>query len=182
MQNEQKIIAATKRWVERFIIRFNICPFAGKVFTQEQIHYVVVSDQSMEKGLLAFHHACQQLDANLETDTTLLIYPDQFADFAAYLDFVDLAQSLLIDFDYEGIYQIASFHPDYQFAGSAIDDPANYTNRSLYPMLHLLRESSVEKAIEFHDDPEAIPAQNIAFAQAEGLEKMKQWREDCWKE
>lgn len=177
---EEKIIAGTQRWIERVIIPFQICPFAAKVFNEQTIHYQAVLTENVEKQLLAFHEACQQLDEQTKIETTFLIFPYQYNDFDAYLDFVELAQTLLNDSGYEGIYQIATFHPEYQFAGSSIDDPANYTNRSLYPMIHLLREESVEKALEFHDDPASIPERNIAFAQEQGLEKMQKMRDECW--
>ncbi len=180
MQDEQSIIAATKRWVEQFIIRHQICPFAGKVFALEQIHYRVVFEEKVENCLAIFLEECQRLDQTPAIDTSLIVFPHQFDDFHAYLDFTDLAQALLIDKEYEGVYQIATFHPNYLFAQSSEDDPANYTNRSLYPMVHLLREESVGKVLENIEDPEAIPERNIRFARSQGLEQMKKFREDCF--
>ena len=117
---------------------------------------------------------CEVLDENTETiATSLLIYPTGFQDFEAYLDFLDMAELLLQKQGYEGVYQVASFHPNYCFAGEATTDAANYTNRSPYPMLHLLRESSLTAAIDTHADTEKIPLQNIAFARKKGAAAMQ---------
>jgi len=109
-----------------------------------------------------------------------LIYAGAFADFDDYLDFLGLAEALLSDQGYEGIYQLASFHPDYSFEEAALDDAANYTNRSPYPMLHLLRESSLEQAIAHYPDPENIPERNIALTRELGLTKMKTLLAACY--
>ncbi|MGL6269678.1 MAG: DUF1415 family protein, partial [Chitinophagaceae bacterium] len=103
-----------------------------------------------------------------------------FANFDAYLTMVEMAEALLEDQDYEGVYQVASFHPQYRFADAPDNDPANYTNRSVYPMLHLLREDSLEKAIETYPDTEGIPERNITFAREKGLSYMKLLRDSCF--
>ena len=120
-----------------------------------------------------------RLDKDDQIETSLLAYPDAFYDFETYLGLVELAEDLLIEQGYEGVYQLASFHPDYRFAETAEDDPANYTNRSPYPMLHLLRESAVEKALENYSQPERIPQRNIETARTMGLEKMQQMLGAC---
>jgi hypothetical protein len=122
---------------------------------------------------------CQRLDEDESIETSLLIFPDAFTDFDAYLNMVEMAEALLDDQDYEGVYQVASFHPEYRFADAPEDDPANFTNRSVYPMLHLLREDSLEKAIDAHPDAEAIPERNILFAREKGLAYMKLLRDSC---
>lgn len=119
------------------------------------------------------------LDDEADIETTLIILPDRFSDFHQYLDLVRSAESTVTRAGNDGIYQIASFHPDYLFAGSDPDDPANYTNRSLYPMLHLLRESSITKAIANYPDTAEIPNQNIAFAREKGLVYMQLLRAAC---
>ena len=110
----------------------------------------------------------QWLDEHSETATTLLVFPTLFKNFDHYLDFVELAESMLVDQGYEGVYQLATFHPDYCFDGAEPDDAANYTNRSPYAMVHLLREESVEQAIAFYGDTDAIPERNIAKLTAMG--------------
>ena len=110
----------------------------------------------------------------------MLIYANAFADFDEYLDFVSLAQGLLEAQNYEGVYQLASFHPNYCFEGATEDDAANYTNRSPYPMLHLLRESSLENALRNYPNPEMIPANNIQLLRQLGLEKMQTTLEACY--
>jgi hypothetical protein len=121
----------------------------------------------------------QFLDQSDDIETTLIIFPDSFAGFEDYLDLVELAEELASDQDYDGIYQVASFHPDYCFADAPQDDPANYTNRSIYPMLHLLREESLTKALENFPDPEGIPDRNIDFAREKGLKYMQLLRAAC---
>lgn len=146
---------------------------------RKSIRYVVLPEATLENTLALVLEELQYLDRMEDIETTLLILPNRFADFEDYLDLVGLAEDLSIDQEYEGIYQIASFHPDYCFAGSDNNDPANYTNRSPYPMLHLLREDSITKAIEHYPDPEGIPARNIAYSKEKGLQYMRLLRAAC---
>ena len=122
----------------------------------------------------------QQLDEEPSIETTLLILPSGFEDFNHYLDLVEIADALIADNDYEGVYQVASFHPGYLFAGSSENDPSNYTNRSPYPMLHFLREASLTQAIDSHPDIDAVPEKNIAFANDKGLSFMQQLLAACF--
>ena len=115
----------------------------------------------------------EQLDSKEQIETALLIFPNTFDNFREYLEFLDLCQAFLLDMNYEGVYQLASFHPEYQFAGSSDDDPANYTNRSPYPMIHILRESSIEEALKHFPHPEQIPEKNIETARKIGLHEMQ---------
>lgn len=121
----------------------------------------------------------QHLDGNEATETVFIIFPDHFADFTAYLAMATIAERFLAKKKYEGIYQLASFHPQYLFAGSSPDDAANYTNRSPYPMLQILRETSISKALKHYANPENIPETNIDFARQKGLEYMRLLREGC---
>lgn len=146
---------------------------------RESIRYVVLPEATLESSLMLFIKELQFLDGAENIETTLLIFPEAFGDFEEYLDLVELAEDLLTDHDYEGIYQVASFHPDYCFSGAAPDDPANYTNRSIFPMLHLLREDSITKVLETFPDAEGIPERNIAFAQNKGLKYMQLLRAAC---
>ncbi len=137
------------------------------------IRYVVLPEATLESSLEAVIEELRYLDRTAGIETTLLIFPNHFADFEDFLDLLALAEDLSAEQGYEGIYQIASFHPEYCFAGAGDKDPANYTNRSPYPMLHLLREESITKAVDHYIDPEGIPERNIAFAQEKGLKYMQ---------
>ncbi|WP_347987177.1 DUF1415 domain-containing protein [Methylomonas sp. AM2-LC] len=169
----QEIINTTQNWLTSFIITYSICPFARQVHENNSISYEVISDDSLESGLLALIKACQHLDTNPEIVTTLQIFTAIGSNFDDFLDFVAIAEQLLIDQGYEGIYQLANFHPDYCFAGSTENDPANYTNRSPYPMLHIIREDSITAALQSYQNPELIPERNIEFTRKLGLEKLQ---------
>lgn len=145
----------------------------------ESIRYVIVRDGITRQYLDALSKALKQLDAHPQTETTLLIFPESLKRFADYLNLLKRAEAFLSSKGYEGKYQLASFHPDYIFADAAADDPANYTNRSIYPMLHILREKGISKALANFPQPENIPERNMAYARKKGLEYMKKQREDC---
>lgn len=166
-------IKKTINWLTSFIINYNICPFAKREHEKNSIHYVVVEPTLIHHCLEVIFTECQRLDNQLDIETTLIIFPTQFMQFDDYLDFVAMAESLLIDQHYQGVYQLASFHPDYYFEGEKINDPANYTNRSPYPMLHLIRESSLEKALKSYSHPELIPERNIQLLRKMGLDKIQ---------
>ncbi|MCO6413742.1 MAG: DUF1415 domain-containing protein [Thiogranum sp.] len=179
MTSDQEIIDATRRWIETVVVKNDFCPFAGRELARDSIIYRVTRASEPEACLQALGELCQQLDAAAERETALLICADAFAGFDDYLDMVDLAERLLQLQGYEGIYQLASFHPDYRFAGADGDDAANYTNRSPYPMLHLLRESSIEQALQHYPAAEAIPDRNIETARRIGLAAMQQSLNAC---
>ncbi|MBC7774402.1 MAG: DUF1415 domain-containing protein [Phycisphaerae bacterium] len=176
---ETTIIAQTIQWIQSVVIGCNFCPFAAKAVLKKSIRYVVLSEVSLETALEAVVEELRHLDRTEDIETTLIIFPNHFADFEDYLDLAGLAEDLSIEQGYEGVYQIASFHPEYCFAGADENDPANYTNRSPYPMLHLLREDSISKAVDHYIDPEGIPERNIAFAQGKGLQYMQGLRAAC---
>jgi hypothetical protein len=173
MNNNKAYIDATQTWLQTVIIKHNICPFAKNEFDRQRIRFTVDHNTDIENILLSLMAECDVLDSNHDITTTLLIYASMFADFHDYLDFVTLAESLLIEQGYEGIYQLASFHPDYCFENALIDDAANYTNRSPYPMLHLLRESSIEYAVNQYPEVNSIPENNIQLTRKLGLEQMR---------
>lgn len=156
-------IAATERWLQRAVIGLNLCPFAKAVHARGQVRFVLSEARSAAKLL-------EDLGAELlhlrdtppaETDTTLLVHPWVLGDFLDYNDFLGDADALVEELGLEGVLQVASFHPDYQFAGSAPGDIANFTNRSPHPTLHLLREDSVSRAVAAFPDPDAIVGRNI---------------------
>jgi uncharacterized protein len=180
MSSTEQIIKQTHKWVMDVVIGCNFCPFAASVVKQDKIYYRTEESTSLEKALTAVLQEAARLDTDAAIETTLIIFPTAYSSFPDYLELVSLAEKLLKKNKYEGVYQLASFHPRYKFAGSDEADPANYTNRSLYPMLHLLREESIEKALQHYKYPEAIPERNIAFAKEKGLASMKILREACF--
>jgi hypothetical protein len=175
-----KHIGETKKWLETIVIARNICPFAKRVFDDRKIHFQLENSTDVATCLENLLEECARLDENENIETTLLIYSKAFVDFDEYLDFVEIAETLLEAEDYEGIYQVASFHPNYCFEGSNENDAANYTNRSPYPMLHLLRESSLEEALQNYANPESIPENNIKLTRELGLQAMQQTLAACY--
>lgn len=158
------VIAETSEWLDRVVIGLGLCPFAKAVQVKGQIRYCVseVTEPSALLAVLA-NEARALSEATPELiDTTLLIHPNVLGDFLDYNDFLSEADDLLVELELEGELQIASFHPNYCFAGADGDDPANFTNRSPYPMLHLLREASVSRAVAAFPDASAIFERNIA--------------------
>ncbi len=180
MTDSAEVIEQTKRWINDVVVGCNFCPFAAKVIKQQSIFYQVENSSDVSICINALLQEAVRLDDEAGIETTILIFPNTFAAFDDYLDLVADAEDMLIDKGYEGVYQLASFHPLYQFADAAEKDAANYTNRSVYPMLHLLRESSIDKALESYTDPESIPGTNINFARNKGLLYMKMLRDACF--
>jgi len=176
MTSEQ-IIDRTKKWITDVVIGCNFCPFAANVVKQQTVFYKVEETTEMDACLDSFVHEMKRLDDNASIETSFLIFPNAFQKFDDYLDLVSLAENRLKRDGYEGVYQLASFHPLYLFENSDENDPANYTNRSIYPMLHLLREESIDKALENYKSPESIPFRNINFAKEKGLAYMKMLRD-----
>ncbi|MGL4515866.1 MAG: DUF1415 domain-containing protein [Shewanella sp.] len=167
--NEIELIThQTDNWVKKVIMKYNICPFARREVERGTIRYLVVEHTKPKLVLKALIEECQYLDAHPEHETSLFILPRGFEGFYAYLDLVDMANDALLDNDYEGVYQLATFHPDYCFEGEPQDAPANFTNRAPYPTLHIIRETSMELALASYNDPESIPERNIAFCQRKG--------------
>ncbi|MBX9768056.1 MAG: DUF1415 domain-containing protein [Bdellovibrionales bacterium] len=166
------IIAQTKEWLEKAVIGLNLCPFAKAVHVKKQIRYVVSSAHSEQALVLDLMEELQRLERTdaAEIDTTLLIHPEVLNDFSAYNDFLETVDRALEELDLDGTIQVASFHPRYQFAGTKPEDITNYTNRSPYPMLHLLREESVAKAVDAFPDVEDIPEKNMQTLEELGHE------------
>ena len=171
--DDPRIIEQTKKWVNTVIIAHNYCPFAKREVEKGSVRYNVVHETEFNSLLKDVMQECVWLDQNADTETTLIIFPSNLNDFNSFLDCLVLAEDLLIAQGYEGVYQIASFHPNYCFQGAELNDPANFTNRSPYPMFHLIREASVEAAIEKHPDADSIPERNIEYARQQGLDNME---------
>ena len=169
LQETTDIINITKSWIEKIVIGLNFCPFAAQPFKSNSIHYEVVVESNLNTVLGEFSKVCTQLNDDESIETSLIILPEHFDDFEQYLDLVDLCEQLLIMEDLNGVFQVASFHPQYLFAGSEESDPSNYTNRSPFPMIHILREDSLTTAIDKHIDVDSIPENNIKNAHYLGL-------------
>ncbi|GEK74589.1 MULTISPECIES: DUF1415 domain-containing protein [Halomonas] len=161
-------LEATRAWVETFVVGLEVCPFAGREVTRDSIRYVEVDATDPAAALMKLMEECWHLDEHAETETTLMVLSEGLADFDDYLDALGMAEALLEEQGYEGIYQLASFHPDYEFEGEAGDSPRNFTNRSPWPMWHLIREAGLERALAHYPDPEAIPERNAALMEAKG--------------
>lgn len=174
-----KIIKQTQCWLDSVIIEHNLCPFAKRERDKGSIHFCVDDNQDISQALENLVLECERLDQQPEIETTLFILSQLGQDFNDYLDFLDIANQLLIDQGYESVYQLASFHPDYCFEQSDEDDAANYTNRSPYPTLHIIREKSLEKALQSYPDPELIPERNVEYCQSLGLKKMQEMLKHC---
>ncbi len=177
-----QFITPTRSWIRDVVIGLSFCPFAAKPFHEEKVRYAVLHPAPIQSVLESVIREAYFLDQHEDTETTLIILPEGYADFLAYLDVLDLGEQLLVEQGYEGIYQIASFHPEYQFADTNLDDPANFTNRSPYPMLHLIREDSITHVLETYPDPENIPERNRAVARAKGLVSMMALRSACMRD
>lgn len=160
---EPEPITATRRWLERAVIGLNLCPFAKAVYVKQQVKFVLSAATTPEALLEELAYELVWLDrADPEqTDTTLLIHPHVLGDFLDYNDFLDQADAAVDALGLEGEIQVASFHPDYQFAGTHYDEASNCSNRSPYPTLHLLREASVERAVDAYPDPDVIVERNM---------------------
>jgi len=168
--NDEDVIAATREWLEKAVIGLNLCPFAKAVYVKNQVRYVVSSAPHLD-GLL------EDLDRELDflaaadpekIDTTLLIHPTLLPDFLDFNDFMQLAEAAVEEHELEGVIQIASFHPLFQFEGTEPDDMGNYTNRAPFPTLHLLREASIERAVAAFPEAETIYERNIDALKALG--------------
>lgn len=169
---DDEVLAQTRRWLERAVIGLNLCPFAKSVYVKDQVRLVV----SRARHLDAF---LDDLDRELEllkttpaeqVDTTLLVHPTLFPDFLVFNDFLDLAESVLVEHELEGVVQIAPFHPDFVFEGEDAADMSHFTNRAPFPTLHLIREDSLGKAIDAFGDTDVIFERNMDLLRQLGPE------------
>ena len=173
--NADVMVQDTLRWLERAVIGLNLCPFAKSVYVKGQVHCVVSDAENLETlrdDLLRELHDLVSLDASVR-DTTVLVIQNLLHDFYDYNDFLNVADDCLLALDLEGVIQIASFHPQYQFAGTDEDDITNFTNRSPYPTLHLIREASIDRAVAAFPEAEAIFEVNMATLNQLGLDGWK---------
>jgi uncharacterized protein len=168
--SDEEIISATRRWLEKSVIGLNLCPFADNPYRGNRVRFCVSGQRSAAGLLEELRTALTDLAAadTEDCETTLLIHPWVLNDFMEFNDFLSICDEVVAELDLEGVLQVASFHPQYQFEGSQPDDIENYTNRSPYPILHLLREASVERAVEAVGDTEEIYRRNMRTLRALG--------------
>lgn len=172
------IIEQTKKWIVDVVVGCNFCPFAMREVKRESIYFEVIKGSKVNV-LKALSAAFEKMDTQEEIETMFLLLPENFEGFSEYLKLVHGVEILIKKAGYEGIYQVASFHPFYIFEGSNENDAANYTNRSPYPMLHILREESLSRAIDSYPDTMMIPEKNTAYTRQKGLAYMQRLRAAC---
>ena len=168
---EDIVIADTVRWLEKAVIGLNLCPFAKSVHVKGQIHYVVSQATDAEGVAMDLHRELEALAeiSPEKRDTTFLILPQALQDFLDFNDFLEIADAMVEELDLGGILQVASFHPLFQFEGTDVDDVTNCTNRAPYPTLHLLREDSIDKAVEAFPEAEMIYERNMKVLEDMGI-------------
>jgi hypothetical protein len=179
LMKDDEIIAAVKRWVKTFVVDMNLCPFAKRELTRNRIRFALTAAKTEEALLIALQAELELLDSDTAIETTLLIHVNVLQDFDEYNQFLDYIDKLLRQTGFEGVYQIASFHPHYRFDGTGPDDAENYTNRSPYPMLHIIREESLARAIAESANVDQIPARNIALMNKLGQARLRTLLQAC---
>jgi len=180
MQNQsslytvEEVEALTRQWVETMVVGLNLCPFAAPVVKKDTLRYAVTEGQSEEDLAHAFLSELEKIQKANEVDiaTSLVIMPKALADFYDYLDMLAVFENLLKASGLEGTFQLASFHPNYQFAGVAAEDLSHWTNRSPFPMVHIIREGQMERVLAHYADPDAIPERNINLLRELGREEL----------
>ena len=175
----QSVINSTRNWVETIVVELNLCPFAKKELIKDRIRFVV-SEANTNEGLLKdLDDEFELLQQNGSIETTILIHPNVLSDFYDYNEFLYDVNEVIVTRELEGVFQIASFHPNYQFGGTQPNDAENYTNRSPYPILHILREDSLETALGNYPDADLIPERNVKLLSELGITKMQAMLQAC---
>jgi len=175
------IIKTVAQWVNSVVVDLNLCPFAKRELINNRVRFEVTAARTEELLLVALEAELTLLEGDASVETSLLIHPNVLQGFGDYNQFLDIIESLLIEMQLDGVFQIASFHPDYQFAGTDPDDAENFTNRSPYPLLHILREDSLERAITGHPDIDQVPVRNIELMNRLGTKKLESLLAHCFK-
>jgi hypothetical protein len=176
---DSEITGSVQRWVESFVVELNLCPFAKRELIQNRIRFALTAAQTEEELLTALQAELELLDSDTSIETTLLIHAKVLQDFYDYNQFLDYADKLLLQMGLEGVYQIASFHPHYQFGNTDPDAAENYTNRSPYPMLHIIREESIARAIAESPNIDQVPAGNIKLMNRLGKDRLRALMQAC---
>ncbi len=174
MDNDE-IVAQTRNWLEKAVIGLNLCPFAKAVYVKSQVRFVVSSATNLDRLLEDLDEELDFLAAAdpQQVDTTLLIHPKVLNDFLDFNDFLEVVDTVVAEHDLEGVLQVASFHPHYQFEGTEPTAMSNYSNRAPFPILHLLRESSIARAVEAFPNADSIYERNIEVLEKLGFEGWK---------
>lgn len=178
---DNEVEAAVRQWLESLVIDLNLCPFAKRELVKDRVRFAVSGAVTEEELLIDLRNELALLQRDASIETTLLIHPQVLKDFGAYNQFLDAAESLVQGMQLEGVFQVASFHPNYQFDGTTPDDAENYTNRSPYQLLHLLREASLEQVINETLDVDQIPVRNIEVMKHFGRDELQRLFENCFK-
>lgn len=169
-------VAETRQWLERFVIGLGLCPFAAAPYEGDRVSFSVCEDASIDGIYQAFLAALYELFTSdpQEQETALLILTHGLRAFDEYLDALTVLEQVVAEAGAQGMVQVASFHPDYRFDGAAENDPANFSNRSPYPMFHLIREDGLAAALESFPDPDSIPRRNIEKLRELGLDGIRE--------
>jgi len=170
---QHEIVKTVRHWLEAFVIELKLCPFAKRELDNETVKFAVSDARTEEQLLVDLQQELSHLQEDIEIETTLLIHPHVLQAFDDYNQFLDIVDALLDEEGLLGVYQVASFHPNYRFIDTQEDDAENYSNRSPYPILHLLRESSLEREISKHQNTSAIPQRNIQLLRGMGTAKLQ---------
>lgn len=176
---DDRIIESVQRWVESFVVDMNLCPYAKRELIKNRVRFTLTAAETEEELLIALQAELELLHRDPAIETTLLIHAKVLQEFDDYNQFLNHADKLLLQMEFEGVYQIASFHPHYQFGGTDPDDAENYTNRSPYPMLHIIREDSIARAIADSPNAEQIPLRNIELMNRLGQDKLQALMQAC---
>lgn len=174
-----KVVSAVERWLDTVVIELNLCPFAKREYESGRVRFSQASATTEEVLLEELVVELSLLQRRPEIQTTLLIVPHMLDNFVQFNQFVGFAVSVIQAMNFEGVYQLASFHPEYQFAETSTDDVTNFTNRSPYPIVHLLREANLERAIAQHPNTQLIPEQNIRLMRELGTTHMQALLANC---
>ena len=181
LRNDAEIVLSVQQWVKVFVMEMNLCPFAKYEILHNRVRFVTTNAITEQQLLISLQDELELLNSDPSVETTLLIHANVLQDFYDYNQFLSCADNLLLDMGLEGTYQVASFHPDYQFGGTNPDDAENYTNRSPYPLLHLIREASLERAIAKYPDVDQVPIRNVALMNSMGHNKLQALFESLFK-
>ncbi|MFT5807045.1 MAG: hypothetical protein ACI9LG_001326 [Moritella dasanensis] len=178
--NHEIIKLQTLKWVKDIIVKYNICPFAKKELERKTIHCAVFDSGDLTELLEHVNAEFIRLDTNKDIATTLVVMPKLSANFDDFLDLIDYANDLLEMQEYEGIYQLAHMHPKYRFDDTTLQDAANFTNRSPYPILHIIREDEMARVLRVFPNPEEIPERNIELLRAKGFAEINAELDACF--
>ena len=177
--SDENVVQLTQRWIDIFVVGLKLCPFAPPLIKKNTVYYAVFRDDKLSAFKSFFEKECERLVGNEAIETSLIISPENFLDFDTYLNVLERANKWLEKLDYEGVFQIASFHPDYQFENTDFNDNENFTNRSPFPVFQILREKSISEAAKTFKDMEFIGEKNAERLRTMDFEKILQLQNDC---